>query len=265
MPGCPAQWEACLAGTRPHLVIAAESQMLYRSSRGGQAGAGCCGAVGRPHCPCPAPSLVCRVGLSSGSPRLPPVGLASLCEVPPGQAPACLVAPYPPLCSPHLVACCPARACHCPQGSILNTQAIHPHLARGVTATPTPRLAGTALPSDPLSCCPLGPVMSPPATRGRKPGAWCSCGCISSRLPSLFPHLFLQAPQVGFESREHGGLASALRFPPAESLARAARGARAGRGMGASGLPSRGWLSWVWPESGGGRARRRARQETKGL
>lgn len=64
------------------------------------------GGVGRPlsH-PCPAPSLVWWAGLSNGSPRLPPMGPASLCEVPPGQAPACLEALYPPLCSPHCLPC----------------------------------------------------------------------------------------------------------------------------------------------------------------
>lgn len=90
----PARWEACLPGTRPHLVIAEESQMLYRSSHDGRAGAGCCRVAWG--LPSPQP------GLGGGAVQrlsTPPVGLASL------WAPACLVALYPPLCSPHLLTC----------------------------------------------------------------------------------------------------------------------------------------------------------------
>lgn len=114
----------------------------------GLAAAGWCG-----HCPshpCLASRLFWWVGLSSSAPHLPPMGLAlwaSLCKVPPCQAPSCLVASCPPLCSSHLLTAGPLPSPSVSGSPGLNPQhsAIRPHLTLGVFATPTPQLAGTAV------------------------------------------------------------------------------------------------------------------------
>lgn len=125
---------ACAAGglpggTRPHLVISLQNHRCSITpslmAKLGLAAAGRCG-----HCPshpCPAPRLFWWVGLSSSAPHLPPMGLAlraSLCEVPPCQAPAYLVASVPPLCSSRLLTAgpLPSPSMSGPQGSTLNTQ-----------------------------------------------------------------------------------------------------------------------------------------------
>lgn len=149
--------------------------------------------VGRPRLSAPASH-----GVAAGPP---------LCEVPPGQAPRCLVTPSLLLCSPPLFAGWSAaqtrRACRCPQGWVLNTSALtspvvttapHPHaLARPwPSASAGPQTWGAAALWG--LCGPCLPVVSPalPAGAGRRAaGSRRCCGCTRS-LPCPSCRLFLR-------------------------------------------------------------------------
>lgn len=225
---------ACAAGglpggTRPHLVISLQNHRCSITpslmAKLGLAAAGRCG-----HCPshpCPAPRLFWWVGLSSSAPHLPPMGLAlraSLCEVLSCQAPACLVASFPPLCSSHLLTTAPLPSPSMSGSPGLNPQhsATCPHFALGVTATPTPQLAGPASAFRPAVLLLSRVCRATSHSVGQDTRylvMWLYL--LSSALPTP-PTLPADAPQVVFlEPRDHGSRPGpcSLSFPASKGAA----------------------------------------------
>lgn len=117
------------------------------------------------------PQAVLWVRLSNSSLYPPPLGLApwaSLCEVPPSQAPACLVAPFLP-------------------STLLSS-----HPDRWSSAQPGVSVSPGLGPQHPRLAAPPWPAV--PLSSGV---AWRCCGCTSCHLPSCPPVLPTGAPLSG--------------------------------------------------------------------